>query len=360
MQMTLRDTMQFAVLASALVAPVAHAADFANCTDIADDRERLACFDHAAKGVDDHGDSIETAGAVMVHGSTGEIEHEGDVDWFAVRLEAGKTYWIDLKGESSGTGTLRDPYLEGVYDANGDLFSNSWDDDGGPGNDSRLSFTAPEDGTYYVAVGSEYNLTGTYEVTVTDASTHQAVGFDCGGYLTTTDIPEIAHGDWQKFWRTPDLLNLRYCIKAYGLELIDLEFRGTPLHIAALFSSEPTMITLMVDEGADIHARGKMRGMTPLHAAASNGNIESVEVLLRLGANIEARDDNGNTPLHSAAHFSHSHAVVEVLLRAGADIEARNGKGLTPLLVAEDHSHDPLMVEVLLRAGADIEARDDK
>ena len=45
------------------------------------------------------------------------------------------------------------------------------------------------------------------------------------------------------------------------------------------------------------------------------------------GANIEARDEYGQTPLHWAAEFSESPAVMKVLLDAGANIEAQAGRG---------------------------------
>ena len=61
-------------------------------------------------------------GTVAVGGSaTGDIQFTGDRDWFAVTPEAGKAYRIDLKGSHTGAGTLRDPYLHGIHDANGTL-----------------------------------------------------------------------------------------------------------------------------------------------------------------------------------------------------------------------------------------------
>ena len=45
---------------------------------------------------------------------------------------------------------------------------------------------------------------------------------------------------------------------------------------------------------------------TPLHAAAKNGNLEGVTVLLREGVRIDARNDLGKTPLHFAAETGHA------------------------------------------------------
>ena len=70
---------------------------------------------------DDYLATTGTTGAVSVGGSaTGDIETwRGDRDWFAVSLEAGKTYRFDLEGAPTGGGTLPDPYLRGVHDAIG-------------------------------------------------------------------------------------------------------------------------------------------------------------------------------------------------------------------------------------------------
>ena len=71
---------------------------------------------------DDFEAETGTSGAVAVGGSaTGEIEEAGDQDWFALTLEAGRTYQIDLEGYDTGNGTLMDPYLRGVYGADGKL-----------------------------------------------------------------------------------------------------------------------------------------------------------------------------------------------------------------------------------------------
>ena len=118
---------------------------------------------------DDYLSTTQTTGAVAVNGSTtGDIETSGDRDWFAVTLEAGKTYWIDLEGWATGDGTLRDPYLHGVYDENGVLLAGTTNDDGGSSLNSRMLFTAQANGTYYVAAGAYRDHVGTYTLSVTN------------------------------------------------------------------------------------------------------------------------------------------------------------------------------------------------
>ena len=136
---------------------------------------------------DDFPASILTTGTVAVGGSaTGEItlleNEQPDRDWFAVTLEAGKTYRIDVKGADTGDGTLADPVLLGVYDAGGDIIGSTRDDNGGMGRNSQKLFTPAADGTYYVAAGTPVEpgnfwvperrsaADGTYTVAVTDVS----------------------------------------------------------------------------------------------------------------------------------------------------------------------------------------------
>ena len=118
---------------------------------------------------DDHSGDTATTSTVAVGGSeTGSIERADDQDWFKVELEADTRYRIDLKGSPSGDGTLSDPWLCGVYDAEGDYVSGTRDDDGGTGSNSRATFTPEEAGTYYVAACASLSLTGTYTLSVAE------------------------------------------------------------------------------------------------------------------------------------------------------------------------------------------------
>ena len=118
---------------------------------------------------DDYPATTATGAVVQVGGSaTGEIETPGDTDWFAVELSAGREYLIDLEGWRTDGGTLDDPVLPGIYAADGTLIDGATDDDGGEGLNSRISFEAPETGTYYIAAGAYEDYTGSYTLGVMD------------------------------------------------------------------------------------------------------------------------------------------------------------------------------------------------
>ena len=83
----------------------------------------------------------------------------------------------------------------------------------------------------------------------------------------------------------------------------------------------------------------------------------TVTACLAAGANVAARDDDLNTPLHWAASRSNAPAVIDALLAAGAELEARNREyELTPLHRAAADNENPTVLQTLLAAGADLEA----
>ncbi len=57
------------------------------------------------------------------------------------------------------------------------------------------------------------------------------------------------------------------------------------------------LVQYFIDNGADIHAKDAKDGQTPLHWAAKYSSEEVVTLLVQLGANMEAKDDSGKTPL---------------------------------------------------------------
>lgn len=108
---------------------------------------------------------------------------------------------------------------------------------------------------------------------------------------------------------------------------------------------------LLGDDPSAVNTRGRM-GATPLHAAAAQGALGVVELLLAKGADPRARRDDGDTPLHRAAGA----AVAELLIRFARDgrPDQRNDLQQTPLHTCTDDE----VAEVLLRHGASLTARD--
>ncbi len=127
--------------------------------------------------------------------------------------------------------------------------------------------------------------------------------------------------------------------------------------IAALRHEEPALVSQLLDEG------GKL-----LSAFAWNANLLGMERLLALGVPVDARWDEGSgyhgvapasTPLHAAAWYAR-HDAVRLLVSRGADVNARDGRGRTPLVLAVrgatesywTYRRGPESVAMLLDAGA--------
>ncbi|MEH1771269.1 MAG: ankyrin repeat domain-containing protein, partial [Nostoc sp.] len=74
-------------------------------------------------------------------------------------------------------------------------------------------------------------------------------------------------------------------------------------------------------------------GETPLHLAVSQGNKQVVELLIAKGADVNAKNKDGNTPLHLAYDLD----IVKLLIAKGADANAKNNDDMTPAeLQAQD------------------------
>jgi ankyrin repeat protein len=69
-------------------------------------------------------------------------------------------------------------------------------------------------------------------------------------------------------------------------------------------------------------------GETPLHVAASWGDLDAIKLLVDAGADLSARGDLGYTPLHEAAEQGHANAVA-LLIKLGARINMTQDQGLT-------------------------------
>ena len=119
-------------------------------------------------------------------------------------------------------------------------------------------------------------------------------------------------------------------------------------------AATPEIVTRCLRGGSDPKARDK-DGRTPLHmAAAWSGSSAVIDVLVKAGADPNAREEEGKeTPLHWAARAKGSSAVIAVLLKGGANLSARRREaGATPLLLSV-WNEDIAVMKALLEAGAD-------
>jgi ankyrin repeat protein len=89
-------------------------------------------------------------------------------------------------------------------------------------------------------------------------------------------------------------------------------------------------------------------------ATACDERLEKAQLLLEWGADVNARDGDGNTALMVAAEYA-SAGQAKLLLKWDADVHIRNADGNTALMIAAYYGHSE-MVSLLLGAGADVNA----
>ena len=98
---------------------------------------------------------------------------------------------------------------------------------------------------------------------------------------------------------------------------------------------------------------------TDIFKVVTTGTPSEVRAVIRSGADPNALDKRGETPLMYAAADNSNAAVITILIEAGADINARGKNGMTALMYAAEDNANPAVLTALLEAGADAKAKDD-
>ncbi len=166
---------------------------------------------------------------------------------------------------------------------------------------------------------------------------------------------------------------------------------GTPLHLATRCRSEvkddtcAEIVGKLLAKGADVNAKASKDGGTPLHNTARRGRFKAAELLVAAGADVNAKDKVGHTPLwyakdkytgdeddvrivellrrHGAIESLHDAAEggdvsqVKRLISKGADVNAKtDGWLITPMHVAAREGHKEVC-ELLIAKGAEVNVK---
>ncbi len=131
----------------------------------------------------------------------------------------------------------------------------------------------------------------------------------------------------------------------------------TPLYEASK-RGRLDVVKLLIERGAAINTKESEIGFTPLHIASERKHSDIVRYLIDKEAVVDARNDSDQTPLWQAAWqtWHQDSEVAEILLRNGADPNARDHWGLTPLHIAAKKGHASV-VDLLLRKNAGVNSR---
>ena len=150
---------------------------------------------------------------------------------------------------------------------------------------------------------------------------------------------------------------VRYLV---GLPEVDMN-AGENLSCTSLHSavsrkdrSHPEVVQMLIDAGADLEAKNE-KGRSPLLLACEVGKLDAVKMLVEAGARACATDSQGDTCLILAASFGHTEIVRYLAGLKEVDVNYQGWNDDTALHTAVNEGHRDV-VEVLIDAGADIDA----
>lgn len=173
---------------------------------------------------------------------------------------------------------------------------------------------------------------------------------DGGGVALLSEAGACAHGKSDGYLRVMEMLLARG-VAANGSVALT-----TPLLVAAS-ADDPRVVKLLLAHGAEVNARNG-DGWTPLMKACWLGCTENVKLLLAAGAATEVAIAGGSLkPGYTALHFAANGGeteIVRLLLEAGAEANARDSENATPLRIAKTRE----VAALLIAHGAEVNTRD--
>ena len=171
----------------------------------------------------------------------------------------------------------------------------------------------------------------------------------CGGLETIEDYTYLKAIEWIARNRGPAALPRERYIKSL-------------IHLGAEFSTrspwETKTIKLLLKDfkkRPDLYPKDFIN-LFLFDIAKASCEEDGGELILKAGANINAKDADGMTALMHAANFARD-KVTKLLLKHGADVKIRDSSGKTALMFAADHEEDDV-ARLLLEHGADVNAKD--
>jgi uncharacterized protein len=134
------------------------------------------------------------------------------------------------------------------------------------------------------------------------------------------------------------------------LDIFEAAATGNTARLSAILSTDPQAVNSFSTDG-----------WTPLHLAAAFGTPEAVQLLLQHSAKVDAVSKNpqANQPLHAALALSRNPETIQLLLNAGADPDALQTGGFSPIFSAATANRRDL-AELLIAHGAHAHLRSDQ
>ncbi|XP_037036584.1 protein phosphatase 1 regulatory subunit 12C isoform X13 [Bradysia coprophila] len=130
-----------------------------------------------------------------------------------------------------------------------------------------------------------------------------------------------------------------------------IKFSSGCVFLAACMSADRAEVLRLLDNGADIDTVN-VDGLTALHQACIDDNLEMVEFLVQQGADVNRQDNEGWTPLHATSSCGFL-SIANYLIENGADLAAVSGDGELAIDVAESNRMEELLQKYINEKGID-------
>ena len=156
----------------------------------------------------------------------------------------------------------------------------------------------------------------------------------------------------------PDIVRVLLDVGAKPQVIKDGYFIHVPLIAAIRFCGDTDIVTLLIQEGADVNAADGY-GETPLMSSVKEKREDIAQILIQAGADVNAKDNGGSSALMTAIIYNHED-MVQMLIEAGADVNAKDNEGRTVLMEASRHRGLENIVQLLIKKGANVYAKDNE
>ena len=188
--------------------------------------------------------------------------------------------------------------------------------------------------------------------TALEAGRRDDLAFDLAVSRNQVEMVEafLKHGADPNFSTTPDSTPLGVAAFSGSNEIVDLLLKAgadlqavdsggqTVLSTACMSPGNNKTVALLLAAGAN-PKKADNSGATPLHFCAMFGDAEILNTLLDAGVDVNAVDDSGLTPLmYSTAEGDDDIDKLKLLIKAGADLDARDERGRSALDMSKENS----------------------
>ena len=180
--------------------------------------------------------------------------------------------------------------------------------------------------------------------------------------LTTGSDAAMSGSDFVTLCGRASLAEIEKAIEAGANIKAVNDKKETALHSAvSSYRNNPAVVAFLIENGADVNAKDD-KGVTPLMLAAQYRDQHFISMLLQAGANLEDNDGSSfaGTPLMYAARNGRNTGVISALIEAGANLKATNSYGRTALHIAAADNPAAEALKILLENGAELDGKDNQ